>query len=39
MSIAGDLARCMSASGREVLAAMVLGYEIAGRIDEALERG
>ena len=27
------------ASGREVLAAMVLGYEVAGRIDEALTPG
>ncbi|MEI2417665.1 MmgE/PrpD family protein [Orrella sp. JC864] len=28
-----------AASGREVLAAMVLGYELAGRIDEALTPG
>ena len=33
------LAERTGASGREVLAAMVLGYEIAGRIDEALTPG
>lgn len=33
------LAERIGASGRDVLAAMVLGYEIAGRIDEALTPG
>src|SRR5262245_19587094 len=33
------MAEWTGASGRDVLAAMVLGYEIAGRIDEALTPG
>src|SRR3989475_9210251 len=33
------MAERTGASGRDVLAAMVLGYEIAGRIDEALTPG
>src|SRR5947209_17673212 len=33
------MAERTGASGRDVLAAMVLGYEIAGRIDEALHPG
>jgi 2-methylcitrate dehydratase PrpD len=33
------IAERMAASGKDVLAAMVLGYEVAGRIDEALTPG
>ena len=33
------MAEKLGCSGREVLAAMVLGYEVAGRIDEALTPG
>ena len=33
------MAQHLGSSGREVLAAMVLGYEVAGRVDEALTPG
>jgi 2-methylcitrate dehydratase PrpD len=38
-TVAIAMAERTGASGRDVLAAMVLGYEIAGRIDEALTPG
>src|SRR5262249_60323842 len=38
-TIAIAMAERTGAGGRDVLAAMVLGYEIAGRIDEALTPG
>jgi len=38
-TVAIAMAERTSASGRDVLVAMVLGYEIAGRIDEALTPG
>lgn len=38
-SVSMSLGERLSASGSEVLAAMVVGYEVAGRIDEALTPG